>query len=105
MANGRLAAVTPAENTDTLLYQVPSSSTASITVVICNTNDSLADIRLSIENSAAVGIAVTNCIEFNTPITLYSSFERGGLVLGSQQKLFCRSSISDVNFIAYGYSE
>jgi hypothetical protein len=105
MANGRLAAVTPEANTDTLLYQVPSSSTASITVVICNTSTSSSNIRLSMENSAAVGIAVTNCIEFDTPITPLSPFERGGLVLGSQQKLFCRSSVSNVNFIVYGYEE
>ena len=30
MANGRLAAVTPAANTDTLVYQVPGTSSADI---------------------------------------------------------------------------
>ncbi len=105
MANGRLAAVTPTANTDTLVYQVPSTLTASITVNITNTNSSQSNTRLSIENSSAVGIATTNCLEYDTGIVPLSTFERGGLVLGNQQKLFCNSSVSNVNFIVYGYEE
>lgn len=105
MANGRLAAVTPTANTDTLLYQVPSSSTSSISVCICNTNVGDSAIRLSIENSSAVGIASTNCIEYDTLIAPSSVIERGGIVLGNQQKLYCKSSIGQVNFIVYGYEE
>lgn len=105
MANGRLAAVTPTANTNTLLYQVPASSTASLTISVCNTNTLTTNIRISIEDSSAVGIASTNCIEFDTPIVGESVFERGGLVLGNQQKLFCNSSASGVNFIVYGYEE
>lgn len=105
MANGRLAAVTPAANTDTLVYQVPGTSTASITINITDTTVNSSNIRLSIENSAAVGIATTNCIEYDTSIAPFSTFERGGIVLGSQQKLFCRSSATNVNFIVYGYEE
>jgi hypothetical protein len=105
MANGRLAAVTPTANTDTLVYQVPVTSTASISISITNTNNNSSNIRLSIENSAAVGIATTNCIEYDTGIAPFSTFERGGIVLGNQQKLFCKSSVSNVNFIVYGYEE
>lgn len=105
MANGRLAAVTPTANTDTTLYQVPVSSTASVSISVCNTNISTSNIRISIEDSSAVGIATTNCIEYDTAIPPLSTFERGGVVLGSQQKLFCKSSASNVNFIVYGYEE
>jgi hypothetical protein len=105
MANGRLSAVTPTVNTDTLLYQVPGSLTGSVAVTVCNTNSVSSNIRISIENSTAVGIASTNCIEYDTIIPPNSSFERGGLVLGSQQKVFCRSSASNVNFIVLGYEE
>ncbi len=105
MANGRLAAVTPTANTDTLLYQVPSSTTGSVAITVCNTNTVSSNIRISIENSSTVGIATTNCIEYDTNIGAYSTFERGGIILGSQQKLFCKSSVSNVNFIVYGYEE
>lgn len=105
MANGRLAAVTPTANTDTLLYQVPASSTASFAITVCNTNSLATNVRISIEDSNAVGIASTNCIEFDTSIVSKSVLEKGGLVLGNQQKLFCNSSVSDVNFIVYGYEE
>jgi hypothetical protein len=105
MANGRLAAVTPTATVDTLLYQVPTSSTGSLMISVCNTNTASSRIRISIENSSAVGIATTNCIEYETIIEPYNSFERGGIVLGNQQKLFCESSISGVNFIVYGYEE
>ena len=105
MANGRLAAVTPTANTDTLVYQVPASSTASVAISVCNTNTASTNVRISIENSSAVGIASTNCIEFDTSIVAKSVLERGGLVLGNQQKLFCNSSVSGVNFIVYGYEE
>jgi hypothetical protein len=105
MANGRLGAVTPTANTDTLLYQVPASTSSSVVISICNTNTSSTGIRISIENSSAVGIASTNCIEYNTIISANSVLERGGIVLGNQQKLFCNSSVSGVNFIVYGYEE
>lgn len=105
MANGRLAAVTPTANTDTLLYQNPASLTSSVLISVCNTNTVSTNIRVSIENSGAVGIATTNCIEYDTTIGPYSSFERGGIVLGNQQQLYCRSSASNINFIVYGYEE
>ena len=105
MANGRLAAVTPTANTDTLLYQVPSSSTASVVITVCNTNTTSSQFRISIEDSGGTAIAATNCIEYDTTIGANSTFERGGIVLGSQQKLFCKSSISNVNFIVYGFEE
>lgn len=105
MAKGRLAAVTPTANTDTLLYQNPVSLTSSVLINVCNTNTANANVRISIENSSAVGIATTNCIEYDTTVSASSAFERGGIVLGSQQQLFCKSSISNVNFIVYGYEE
>lgn len=105
MANGRLGAVTPTADTDTLLYQVPVSTTGSVTITACNTGTLDGYVRLSIENSSAVGIATTNCIEYDTAILPNAVFERGGIVLGNQQKLFCRSSASNVNFIVYGYEE
>lgn len=105
MANGRLASVTPNTNTNTLLYEVPAASTASVAISVCNTNSATTYVRISIENSGAVGIASTNCIEYDTTVFPNTSFERGGIVLGSQQRLFCRSSVSGVNFIVYGYEE
>jgi hypothetical protein len=105
MATGRLAAVTPTANTDTQLYQVSSSLTGSVSICVCNTGTNSSAVRLSIENSAAVGIASTNCIEYDAQISPSSVIERGGIVLGSQQKLFCKSSTSNVNFIVYGYEE
>ena len=105
MASGRLAAVTPTAGIDTQLFQVAASTTGSVAISVCNTNTVSSQIRISIENSSAVGIATTNCIEYDTTIGAYSSFERGGIVLGSQQKLFCESSVSGVNFIVYGFEE
>ena len=105
MANGRLSAVTPTAATDTQLYQVPSSVTASVSVNICNTDMDSALVRLSIEDNAAGSIDRGNCVEYDVIISPNSVLERGGIVLGSQQKLFCRSSASNVNFIVYGYEE
>lgn len=103
MANGRLAASSPAANTETLLYQVPSSLTASISISACNTNASSAKIRISLDTSSAVGIATTNCIEFNSTIPASNTLERGGIVLSNQQKIFCYSDLGGVNFVVYGY--
>lgn len=105
MANGRLAAVSPTANTDTLVYQVPSTKTASISLCICNTNISGSQIRISIEDSGGSSITTSKCIEFDSTIAPNSIIERGGIVLGNQQKLYCRSSASNVNFIVYGYEE
>lgn len=105
MANGRLAAVTPTADTDTLLYQAPASTTSSITINICNTSVMSSLIRISIENSSAVGIASTNCIEYDHQIEANGVLERGAIVLDNQQKVFCRSKLSGVNFVVYGYEE
>ena len=105
MASGRLAAVTPTAATDTQLYQVPSSTVGSVTVNICNTGSGSTQVRLSIEDSGASSISQAKCIEYDTVVGPSSVLERGGIVLGSQQKLFCRSSASNVNFIVYGYEE
>ena len=103
MANGRLAASSPAANTETLLYQAPSATTSSISISACNTNAVAAKIKISLETSAAVGIATTNCIEFNSSIPATSTLERGGIVVSNQQKVFCYSDLGGVNFVVYGY--
>lgn len=105
MANGRLAAVTPTANTDTFLYQAPATKTSSVTINICNTAATSSLVRVSIENSSAVGIASTNCIEYDHQIEANGVLERGAIVLDNQQKLFCRSSLAGVNFVVYGYEE
>jgi hypothetical protein len=102
MANGRLAAITPAANTNTLLYTSPAG-TASLAITVCNTGTSTTNIRISIENSGAVGLARTNCIEYDTAISANSVLERGGIILANGQNLYCRSSLTNVNFIVYGY--
>lgn len=103
MANGRLAAVTPAANTSTLLYQSPSTVTSSISISACNTSATTAKIRLSLDTSAAVGIVTASCIEYNSSIPGGNILERGGIVVSNQQKIFCYSDVDGVNFVVYGY--
>jgi hypothetical protein len=103
MANGRLAVSSPDANTETQLYQAPSSLTSSISISACNTNGSAAKIRISLDSSTAVGIATTNCIEYNSSVPASTTLERGGIVVANQQKIFCYSDIGGVNFVVYGY--
>ena len=111
MASGFLGKSAPSANTWTLLYTVPSSKVASISINAVNTGatQSAIDIAASTSNTAAgAGIVASEYIDFGTILTGFgSNYERTGLVLDATNApyLWVRTAGATVSFQAYGYEE
>jgi hypothetical protein len=113
MASGFLGKSVPTANTWTLLYTVPSSKVASISINAVSTNTASSgvyvDIAASTSNtSAGAGIVASEYIDWNIALSNYgSSYERTGLVIDATNApyLWVRSSGGSTSFQAYGYEE
>ena len=111
MASGFLGKSVPTANTWTLLYTVPTSKVASISINAVNSGgtQSAIDIAASTSNTAAgAGIVTSEYIEYGTLLmNIGSAFERTGLVIDATNAkyLWVRSTSGGVSFQAYGYEE
>jgi hypothetical protein len=111
MASGLLGKSAPSANTWTLIYTVPSTKLASISINAVNTSISQAyvDIAASTSNTAAgAGIVTSEYLDFSTNLpSIGSNLERTGLVIDATNApyLWVRSSVAGVAFQVYGYEE
>ena len=111
MASGFLGKSVPTANTWTLLYTVPATKVASISINAVNSGgtQSAIDIATSTSNTAAgAGIVTSENLEFGTLLmNIGSSFERTGLVIDATNApyLWVRSTSGTVSFQTYGYEE
>ncbi len=109
MASGFLGKSAPSANTWTLLYTVPSTKVASISVNAVNSGgtQSAIDVATSTSSTSA-GITVSEYIEYGTLLmNIGSAFERTGLVIDATNApyLWVRSTSGGVSFQVYGYEE
>lgn len=103
MASGRLGAVDLAATTNTTVYTVPASKTASFSVNICNRNASAVTVRLALAATGTPG--VTEWIEYDAAISGNGVLERTGLMLDTGKLLVAYSSAANVSVVAYGVEE
>jgi hypothetical protein len=109
MASGFLGKSVPSANTWTLLYTVPTSKVASISINSVNSGgtQSAIDIAASTSSTSA-GIVTSEYIEYGTLLmNIGSAFERTGLVIDATNAkyLWVRSTSGTVSFQTYGYEE
>lgn len=109
MASGFLGKSAPSANTWTLLYTVPSTKVASISINAVNTGatQSAIDIAAS-TSSTSGGIVASEYIDFGIILTGFgSNYERTGLVLDATNApyLWVRTAGATVSFQTYGYEE
>lgn len=109
MASGFLGKSAPSANTWTLLYTVPSSKVASISINAVNRDGFSSNVDIAISTSSTSGgIAVSEYIEFDAVLTsIGSTLERTGLVTNdvNGKYIWVRASSANVSFQAYGYEE
>jgi hypothetical protein len=109
MASGFLGKSAPSANTWTLLYTVPSSKVASISINAVNSGGTQSAIDIATSTASSSGsITASEYIEYGTLLmNIGSSFERTGLVIDATNApyLWVRSTSGTVSFQAYGYEE
>jgi hypothetical protein len=107
---GILAQKALSQSVTTYVYNCPAGNIATITVAACNRNAS--SVRLSLNlvastsasNSATLGPATY--LEKSAVVSGYTTFERAGIVLGQNNKLFAYcDKTAAISLIVWGFEE
>lgn len=108
MPSGRLGAVQPVADTDTLLLVNPTGSGKVQTVNVTAVNQTGSNQRIMLAlvvGSTANDLAATDYLEFDTPLIAKGVLERTALVVGQGQALVVRATNANVNFVAHGFEQ
>lgn len=101
MATGTLGQSALTAATDTTVYTVPVSNTATFNVNITNPNVSVAVIRLAV---AASGTPTQDeYLEYDVALGQGDVLERTGIVASSGKNIVANSTIDNVTVNVYGY--
>lgn len=101
MASGILGQSNPTANTNTTVYTVPSSVTASFSVNICNASSAAVTVTLAISATGTPG--ATEYILYNQTLQQNSSLERSGFVANTGKNVVVNTTGSSVAVSVYGY--
>lgn len=103
MATGRLCAVDVPATTNTAIYTVPVTKTASCTLNLCNRSTSSVAVRVAM---AATGTPANGeWIEYEAVIAPNGVLERTGLVAQAGQIFVVYASVAGVSAVIYGFEE
>ena len=103
MAIGILGQSNPAANTNTTVYTVPSSVSATCNVNIVNTGSSIATVSLAIAASATPSAA--EWIEYQASLPPGGVLERGGLVAQTGKNFVVNCSTATCAVAVYGFEQ
>jgi len=101
MATGILGQSNPAIATNTTVYTVPVSKTATFNINVVNTGSSAAAVNVALCASATP--AASEYIEFQTVLPPGGVLERGGMVAQAGKLLVVYCSTASCSVTAYGY--
>jgi hypothetical protein len=101
MANGILGQSSPAATTNTTVYTVPASTTATFTVSICNSGSNSIAVRLAVASSGTP--AVAEWLEYDALIPTNGVLERTGIVAQAAQQVVAYVSAATASISVYGY--
>jgi len=106
MATGRLGAADLAATTDTLLYTVPASTRATVSISLCNRNASTAALRIGVVDGTLVGdLADEDYIEYDSSVAANGVLERTGIALAADESIVVRSDSASVSAVIWGFEE
>jgi hypothetical protein len=101
MASGILGQASPAATTNTTVYTVPASTTATFSISICNRDTAACTVRLAIAATATPGNS--EWIEYEASILGNGVLERTGLVAGAGKLVVAYSSSATTSISIYGF--
>ena len=101
MATGILGTSDLTAATDTVVYTVPASTFAVVSVNVVNRSPANpADIRIALAASDTPSNA--EFIEYDAELLINGTIERTGLVLDAEKRIVCRASTNDISVVVYG---
>lgn len=103
MANGILGQSAPSATTNTTVYTVPASTTATVTVSICNRGTSAITTRLAVANTGTPGNS--EWLEYDASIAANGVLERTGIVVQASKQLVVYVSAATASVSVYGFEE
>lgn len=102
MASGPLGVVSPAVNTETLLYLCPATYKATGTVNICNTSSSGAIVRVGI-SPTNIALVTANYLMYDVYIPADGQpYQVTGLVLTAGNGVRVKSDTANIAFVFMG---
>src|SRR3989304_1364045 len=105
MATGRLGAIDLPATTDTLLYEVPASTIATVNINVCNRTGSAVVLRLAHINGAIGTVANEDYIEYGISIAANGVLERTGIVMAAGHTLMAYADNTGLSIQAWGWEE
>jgi len=103
MAYKKMAVSSPEANTNTDIYVVPASKTATAVLNICNTNTVEVTVRVAISTTATPD--VSEWIEYDTSIPPKGVLERTSLAMETGEHVVISASATGVAFRLSGIEE
>lgn len=103
MANGILGQSAPSATTNTTVYTVPSATTATFCVSICNRGSTTMTVRLAIAATGTPGNS--EWLEYDSIIPANGVLERTGLVAQAAENVVVYLSTANGSVSVYGFEE
>ena len=100
MATGRLGASDVTSGENTVVYTVPASTYAVVTVSSCNRSNTAASLRLAVASADTPTNA--EYVEYDTEIMAKGVLERTGLVLDAGKRIVAYSSSDATSVVVMG---
>jgi hypothetical protein len=101
MASGILGHSSPPATTNTTVYTVPASNTATLNINVCNRGNSAITVRLAIASTASP--ADSEWLEYDASIPANGVLERSGIVAQAGELVVAYVSAATASVNVYGY--
>ncbi|MFZ6748505.1 hypothetical protein [Undibacterium sp. Ren11W] len=103
MASGKLGSADLGAGVDTLLYTCPALKLATVNISLCNRGAVPTTVRIAVGTGGAP--AVTDYLEYETPLPGPGVLERTGIAVSAGEKIWARTVLATVSARAHGFEE
>ena len=107
MATGRLGStVLSTSDTNTLIYTVPSTKCAIVTIAATNLTGSATRLYVAVTSNTANTPSDSEWLEYGVSLNPLGVYERTGVVISSNMRVICKTPIANSLAInVYGFEQ